>query len=281
MDEGRGFENELGRYIHLDLRHLGEQMIAERLPGIRRFCIDFVNVDPVYEPIPIMPCQHYSMGGIDTNAACETIVKGFYAAGECACVSVHGANRLGGNSLLETIVFGKVAAGAIDAYLHSNGARPDEKVLLKMQERTESKIKKLTADGSEKPFKVFDDLRRAMEDYVGIFRTKGELEQGLSKVLEARERYKKVRVSSPHLYMNYELVGAMELEPMIDVAHTIALGALLREESRGSHYRRDFMDRNDTDWLKHTLAFKGPDEKPVISYKDVTVTRYQPMARTY
>jgi len=281
MEQGRGFENELGRYIHLDLRHLGEQKIAERLPGIRRFCIDFVNVDPVYEPIPIMPCQHYSMGGIDTNAVCETIVKGFYAAGECACVSVHGANRLGGNSLLETIVFGKVASGAIDAYLQSNGARPDEKVLLRTEERTEGKIKRLTTDGTEKPFSVFDDLRRAMDDYVGIFRTKGELEQGLSKVLEARERYKRIRVSSPHLHMNYELVGAMELEQMIDVAHTITLGALLREESRGSHYRRDFTDRNDTDWLRHTLASKGPDGKPVISYKDVIVTRYQPMARTY
>jgi len=120
-----------------------------------------------------------------------------------------------------------------------------------------------------------------MDDCVGIFRTKGELEQGLSKVLEARERYKRIRVSSPHLHMNYELVGAMELEQMIDVAHTITLGALLREESRGSHYRRDFTDRNDTDWLRHTLASKGPDGKPVISYKDVIVTRYQPMARTY
>ncbi len=281
MEEGRGFENEMGRYMHLDLRHLGEQRIAERLPGIRRFCIDFINVDPVYAPIPIMPCQHYSMGGIDVNARCETVVRGFYAAGECACVSVHGANRLGGNSLLETIVFGKVAAQTIDPYLQQNGARPDERVLLRTQEQVEQKITRLTTEGAERPFAVFDSLRRAMDDCVGIFRTKGELEQGLAKVLEARERYKGVRISSPHLSMNYELIGAMELEQMIDVAHTIALGALLREESRGSHFRRDFTGRNDADWLKHTLATKGPDGEPVISYKDVTITKYQPMARTY
>ena len=152
MEQGRGFENELGRYIHLDLRHLGEQKIAERLPGIRRFCIDFADVDPVYEPIPIMPCQHYSMGGIDANMRCETVVKGFYAAGECSCVSVHGANRLGGNSLLETIVFGKVAAGSIAQYLEANNMRPDEKVLRRTQEQVEKKIKRLTVDGDEKPF---------------------------------------------------------------------------------------------------------------------------------
>jgi succinate dehydrogenase / fumarate reductase flavoprotein subunit len=235
----------------------------------------------VYEPIPIMPCQHYSMGGIDTNMRCETVVKGFYAAGECSCVSVHGANRLGGNSLLETIVFGKVAADTIPEYLEANKIQPDEKVLRYTQEQVEKKIKKLIADGDEKPFKVFDELRRAMDDYVGIFRTKEELKQGLNKVLEVKEKYRHIRVSSPTLHMNYELVAAMELEQMIDVGHTIALGALLREESRGSHFRRDFTDRNDTDWLKHTLATRGPDGEPVISYKGVTITHYQPMARTY
>jgi succinate dehydrogenase / fumarate reductase flavoprotein subunit len=281
MEQGRGFENELGRYIHLDLRHLGEQKIAERLPGIRRFCIDFVNVDPVYQPIPIMPCQHYSMGGIDVNMRCETAVKGFYAAGECACVSVHGANRLGGNSLLETIVFGKLASRSIPEYLEANHRRLDEKALQRAEAQVEQKIRRVTSDGHERPFKVFDELRRAMDENVGIFRTREELERALAKVIEVRERYKHVRVSASALHMNYELIAAMELEQMIDVAHAIALGALLRKESRGSHYRRDFTDRNDADWLKHTFATKGPDGEPVISYKDVTITRYQPMARTY
>ncbi len=157
MEEGRGFEHEFGTYIQLDLRHLGEQKIAERLPGIRRFCIDFVNVDPVYEPIPIMPCQHYSMGGIDVNMRCESAVKGFYAAGECSCVSVHGANRLGGNSLLETIVFGKLASRSIPEYLEANNVRPDEKALQRAQAQVEQKIRRLTSDGNERPFQVLDD----------------------------------------------------------------------------------------------------------------------------
>ena len=281
MEEGRGFESELGAYIELDLRHLGEQKIAERLPGIRRFCIDFVNVDPVYKPIPIMPSQHYSMGGIDVNMRCESAVKGFYAAGECSCVSVHGANRLGGNSLLETIVFGKLASRSIAEYLEAHNIRPDEKALLRTQAQVEEKMRRLASEGNEKPFQVFDELRRAMDDLVGIFRTREELERALAKVIEVKERYGHVRVSSTALHMNYELIAAMELEHMIDVAHAIALGALLREESRGSHYRRDFKDRNDVDWLKHTLAMKGPDNEPIISYRDVIITRYQPMARTY
>jgi succinate dehydrogenase / fumarate reductase, flavoprotein subunit len=281
MEEGRGFEGELGTYIQLDLRHLGEQKIAERLPGIRRFCIDFVNVDPVYEPIPIMPSQHYSMGGIDVNMRCESAIKGFYAAGECSCVSVHGANRLGGNSLLETIVFGKVASHSIPEYLETGNVGTADSTLLRTQALVEQKIRRLTSGGKEKPFQVFDELRKAIDELVGIFRTRVELERALAKVAEVRDRYRHVRVSSPALHMNYELIAAMELEQMIDVAHAIALGALLREESRGSHYRRDFKDRNDTDWLKHTLAMRGPDGEPVISYRDVTITRYRPMARTY
>ncbi len=281
MEEGRGFEHELGTYMQLDLRHLGEQKIAERLPGIRRFCIDFINVDPVYQPIPIMPCQHYSMGGIDVNMRCETTMRGFYAAGECACVSVHGANRLGGNSLLETIVFGKLASQSIPEYLESADIQPIEKVLMRAQAEVQKKLQRVTSDGDEKPFKVLDDLRKAMDDDVGIFRTPEELSRALTTILEIKERYKRVRVSSPGLHMNYELIAALELERMIDVAHAITQGALLRKESRGSHYRRDVTERNDADWLKHTIAAKGQDGEPVISYKDVTITKYQPMARTY
>jgi succinate dehydrogenase / fumarate reductase flavoprotein subunit len=281
IEAGNAFENELGRYVHLDLRHLGRQKILEKLPGIRRICIDFSGIDPIDTPIPIMPCQHYSMGGIDTNAAAETVVKGFYAAGECACVSVHGANRLGGNSLLDTIVFGKLASLSIDGYLAENGAQPSEQVVAHKQDETEKKIRRLSAEGTEKPFRVMEDLRRTMNGLVGIFRTRGELQQAVEKVIEIRQRYRDVRVSSPDLHMNYELVGALELESMIDVAHAIALGAYLREESRGAHFRRDFTKRNDQDWLKHTLASKDAAGELAISFKDVTITRYQPMERTY
>jgi succinate dehydrogenase / fumarate reductase flavoprotein subunit len=282
IEAGRCFENDLGKYIHLDLRHLGKKKILERLPGIRRICIDFAGVDPVHEPIPIMPCQHYSMGGIDTNSRGETAMKGFYAAGECACVSVHGANRLGGNSLLDTIVFGKVCSVSIAQYLSQNPPDPVESVVERQKEEVEKKVGRLSDGGSEKPFRVLDDLRKTMDDYVGIFRTREELETGLHRVLEIRERYKKIRISSPSLHVNYELISALELESMIDVAHATVLGALLREESRGAHFRRDFTKRNDQDWLKHTVATK--DEASgglIISYRAPTITRYQPMERTY
>jgi succinate dehydrogenase / fumarate reductase flavoprotein subunit len=282
IEEGRGFENELGKYVHLDLRHLGEQKIMERLPGIRSICMDFLGIDPIVEPIPIMPAQHYSMGGIDTNERTETRIKGFYAAGECACVSVHGANRLGGNSLLETIVFGKLGAITIDQDLQSNDIKPDDRLLQSKKAEVERKIERLGNPGGEKPFKILDDLRKTMTECVGIFRTREELRTGLERILKIRERYRKsVSVSSSKPFMNYELMGALELESMIDICHIITLGAYLREESRGAHFRRDFNKRNDADWMKHTIATFGKDEEPVITYKDIAITRYQPMERKY
>ena len=281
IDEGRGFEHPLGKYIKLDLRHLGEKKIKECLPGIRKICIDFIGIDPVVEPIPIMPCQHYSMGGIDTNERAETEVKGFYAAGECACVSVHGANRLGGNSLLDTIVFGKLASLSIPEYLEAPEARPDERILERRQKEIEQKIRRLTEEGDERPYRIQADLSMALNTHVGIFRQKSEIEEGLAKISEIRERYNHVHVSSTSLHMNHELMNALELEYMVEVAHTIALGALLREESRGAHFRKDFPRRNDADWLKHTVARIGDGGLPSISFKQVAITTYQPMERKY
>lgn len=281
IDEGRGLEHPLGKYINLDLRHLGAQKILEKLPGIRNICIDFIGIDPILEPIPIMPCQHYSMGGIDTNEKCETDIKGFYGAGECACVSVHGANRLGGNSLLETIAFGKLASFAIDEYLQNGEVKLDESLLLNKKNEIEKKIDRLIHEGNEKPFKILSDLSKTMSSLVGIFRKKEELAQAVQNIIEIKERYKDVHVSSPKLYMNHELINAIELEYMLEVAHTIALGAYLREESRGAHFRRDFSTRNDADWLKHTIAQIGKDGEPVISSKEVIITNYQPMERKY
>ena len=281
INEGRGFEHPLGKYIKLDLRHLGEKKIRERLPGIRKICIDFIGIDPVLEPIPIMPCQHYSMGGIDTNERAETEIKGFYAAGECACVSVHGANRLGGNSLLDTIVFGKLASLSIPEYLGTNDVRPDEHVLERRKEEIEEKIRRVTGRGNERPYRLHLDLSKTMHSCVGIFRQRNEIEEALVSIARIRERYKDVHVSSPTLHMNYELMSALEIEYMLEVAHTIALGALLREESRGAHSRKDFPQRNDADWLKHTVARMGSDGLPSISFKEVTITTYQPMERKY
>ncbi len=281
IDEGRGFEHPLGKYIKLDLRHLGEKKIQEKLPGIRKICIDFIGIDPVREPIPIMPCQHYSMGGIDTNERCETGIRGFYAAGECACVSVHGANRLGGNSLLDTIVFGKLASFSIARYLQEDPPRPDEGLLMRRKADIEEKVRRLFTEGNERPFKIQLDLSRTMSACVGIFRKKEEIEKALADISGIKERYKLVHVSSPSLHMNYELMNALELEYMLEVAHTIALGALLREESRGAHFRRDFPQRDDANWLKHTIAKIGDDGTPSISFKDVVITNYAPMERKY
>ena len=281
INEGRGFDHPLGKYIQLDLRHLGEKKILERLPGIRSICIDFIGIDPVKEPIPIMPSQHYSMGGIDVNEKGASEIKGFYAAGECSCVSVHGANRLGGNSLLETIVFGKLAAQAIDKELSGYDLKPEEKYLLKLKDDVEKKINRLTKTGGERPYKLAADLGAVMSDKVGIFRTQDELAQALDEVLKIKERYKNVSVSSADKHMNYGLHNALELDFMLEVAHVIVLGALLREESRGAHFRRDFPTRNDQNWLKHTIVKMSKDLEPVISYKDVVITRYQPMERKY
>jgi succinate dehydrogenase / fumarate reductase flavoprotein subunit len=281
INEGRGFEHPLGKYIQLDLRHLGEKKIKERLPGIRQISIDFIGVDPILDPIPIMPAQHYSMGGIDVNKGCASEVAGFYAGGECSCVSVHGANRLGGNSLLETIVFGKLGAQAIGEDPGVGTRRPDEKALLKAKDAVEAKLRKLASPGRERPALLQAELSATMSEKVGVFRTREELEQALQKVIEIKERYREVGASSAARHMNYELTGAVELGYMLEVAHTIVLGAVLREESRGSHFRLDFNTRNDKDWLKHTIARMGPDGQPVISFKEVAITRYQPMERKY
>ncbi|OPY75476.1 MAG: Fumarate reductase flavoprotein subunit [Syntrophorhabdus sp. PtaU1.Bin050] len=281
IEEGRAFDHELGKYVNLDLRHLGAKKIMERLPGIRRICLDFIGIDPIRDPIPIMPAQHYSMGGIDTNAKAETAVKGFYAAGECACVSVHGANRLGGNSLLDTIIFAKLGSAAIDQYLQSSVFEPDEGLLAARRKEVEEKIKTLAGGGTERPFRILKDLRMTMSRYAGIFRTRDELNHALTAILQLKERYRKVGISSSKLSMNYELIGALELENMLDVSHVIVLGALVREESRGAHWRRDFPQRRDVDWLKHTVATLGKDGEPHIDYSDVAITRYPPMERKY
>ncbi|OPY70296.1 MAG: Succinate dehydrogenase flavoprotein subunit [Syntrophorhabdus sp. PtaU1.Bin002] len=281
IEEGRAFDHELGKYVNLDLRHLGAKKIMERLPGIRRICLDFIGIDPIRDPIPIMPAQHYSMGGIDTNAKAETATKGFYAAGECACVSVHGANRLGGNSLLDTIVFGKLGSAAIDQYLQSSTFEPDEELLAARRKEVEEKVKALAGGGTERPFKILQDLRMTMSRYAGIFRTRDELNHALTTILELKERYQKVGISSSKLSMNYELIGALELESMLDISHVIVLGALVREESRGAHWRRDFPERRDADWLKHTVATLGKDGEPHIDYSNVVISGYTPMERKY
>lgn len=279
IDKGNGFE---GQCVHLDLRHLGEEKIKKRLPAIREICIHFAGLDPIEDPIPIQPAQHYSMGGIDVDENCASWVKGFFAAGECACVSVHGANRLGGNSLLETVIFGRIAGEEASNFVRgSDDDDHAEKVLLEEALEVKNEIDGWMGRGSGvKVHLLLNRLKVIMSDEVGIFRNKKELAEALEKIRNLREEYKRVYISGKCLRYSQELVNIFEFESMLDLAEVITLGALKREETRGSHYRSDFPRRDDKNWLKHTLV-SWKDDQAQINYRDVEIEKYKPEERKY
>ena len=277
--EGRGVED---AYVYLDLRHLGLERILQRLPGIRDLAMKFAGVDPVEEPIPVQPGQHYTMGGIDTNRECETAVQGFYAAGECACVSVHGANRLGGNSLLETIVFGAIAGEQAAAYLAEKTGPPrGERALALALKDEEAKVQALLrAEGPETPGAIREAMNRVMMEKVGVFRDRKGLSEALETIQALKERFRRIRLGYRGTRLNYDLKWALELQGSLDVAEAMVASALAREESRGSHFRTDFPQRDDARWLKHTLATWTP-QGPRLSYKPVELGYFEPKARVY
>jgi succinate dehydrogenase / fumarate reductase flavoprotein subunit len=278
IGQGRGFP---GGYVHLDLRHLGEQKIAERLPGIREICIDFGGMDPVEEPIPVQPGQHYSMGGIDTDATGKTRVPNLYAAGECACVSVHGANRLGGNSLLETVVFGRLAAEAINARKGEVNPAPSEHVLQDRLKRTTERVDQFfDRKGGIPHHEISEKLKCVLTQKAGVFRNATELTEAVAEIRELRGQYEAVRLRAPMGPFNSEVLLALELESMIYLGEITARGALARQESRGSHFRVDHPERDDARWLKHTIAECDGDEIR-FSCADVDTGIYQPAKRTY
>jgi succinate dehydrogenase / fumarate reductase flavoprotein subunit len=278
IDRGNGFD---GQYVYLDLRHLGEAKIKKRLPGVREICLDFASLDPVAAPIPIQPAQHYSMGGIDVNGDCESCVEGFYAAGECACFSVHGANRLGGNSLLDTIIFGRIAGEETSKYVQGSKEEEGEKILLDEALEVKRRIENWQhKDSGTRVHLLLDKLKVVMSEKVGIFRNKKELTEALEQIWALREDYGRVYISGKCLRYSQELVNILEFDSMLDLAEVITLGALNREETRGSHYRLDFKERDDRNWLKHTLV-TYKDGKPQISYKEVVPGKYKPKAREY
>ena len=279
VDKGNGFDNQ---YVHLDLRHIGEEKIKKRLPGIREICINFAGIDPVDTPIPIQPAQHYSMGGIDVSEKCVSPVEGFFAAGECACVGVHGANRLGGNSLLDTVVFGKISGEEASIYVKgSDGRENSEKILLEEALEVKTRIEEWEKRSSgERVHRLLDRLKVVMSEKVGIFRKKKDLAEALEKISELKEDYKRVYLYGKCLRYSQELVNLLEFDSMLDLAEIITLGALNRRETRGSHYRLDFKERNDKDWLKHTLV-SCKEGKPQISYAGVNISKYEPEARKY
>jgi len=277
--EGRGIEGPYGPYIALDLRHLGEEKINERLPLIRDVAIKLSGVDPVEEPIPIRPAAHYSMGGIHANIRTETPVAGLYAAGECACHNVHGANRLGTNSTSDCLVFGAVAGEQAAKHALSNGFRElSQDKLLAEEKRVFDEI--LGSEGDERVPVIRAEMRRVMSENVWVFRTGDKLQTALKEIRALKQRFKNIRVEDKGKPFNTGLVEALQLDFTLDLAEVTIASALARTESRGAHTRRDYPKRDDENWLKHTLAYYTR-EGPRLEYIPVTITKWHPTARKY
>ena len=279
--EGRGVDGK--EYVYLDLRHLGAEKILDRLPGIRDLAIHFEGVDPIEEPIPITPCQHYTMGGIEADVDGRTVLPGFYAAGECACVSVHGANRLGGNSLLETIVFGRRSGHAVVADLAGSDAPGDASAAAaRAVAATEARVAALAGRGAdgEDPYAIRAEMTVTMKDHFGVFREQDQMREGLERLLALKARCATVGLKNAGGVFNVDLIRTVELEGMVDLALATAMGAVARTESRGSHSRTDFPVRDDANWLKHTMAHYTP-AGPRLDYKPVTLGTFEPQERKY
>jgi succinate dehydrogenase / fumarate reductase flavoprotein subunit len=276
IDEGRGIDGN----VLLDLRHLGAERIIERLHGTRELSMVFAGVDPIHEPIPVRPGAHYHMGGVDTDLSGATSLEGLYAAGEVACVSVHGANRLGGNALMETITYGKrVGRFASDwALTHTtvevptSVERDTERELRTLLDRTEG----------ERPWQIRDRLAETMHVNFGVFRREDQMLAQQDIVRELRERYERVLVDDKGSVFNTDLTQALELGFLLDLAECMVVAGLARKESRGAHARpHDYPDRDDERFLKHTLTTLGPDGNVQLDWKPVTMTKWQPQERTY
>lgn len=279
INEGRGFDSADGQYMKLDLRHLGRELILERLPQIRELSIYFEGVDPIDEPIPIRPTAHYSMGGIDVDVNAHSSIRGVYAVGECACISVHGANRLGGNSLLDILVFGKIAGK--HAAQNAPGYNPTQVSESKVEEANKEIASYHDPSRTERYGQLREELGATLGANAGIYRTKEKLAKGVEEVYAIKERFKNVRVHDTAATYNTNLTQVFELKNMIDLACCVVEGGLAREESRGSHSREDFPKRNDEKWHKHTIAHMKEDGKIELSYKPVTMGKYELEERKY
>lgn len=275
--EGRGYD---GGYVHLDLRHLGADRITERLPGIRQIAMDFAGVDPIQDPVPVQPGQHYSMGGIDADINGATALPGLYAAGECACISVHGANRLGGNSLVETVVFGRLVAEKIIEDVEEMTLANDEPVKAAIKSTNDRIESILRREGGELVFGIKDMMTNNMSNKFGIFREKQKMREGLDEIKKIQEQVGHVSLQNKERKLNQALIRFLELEGMLLLAEAVARGALAREESRGSHKRTDYPERDDLNFLKHTLVGLR-DDTMHVSYKPVTLGVFEPRERVY
>jgi fumarate reductase flavoprotein subunit len=272
-----------GQAVHLDLRHLGENKINERLPLVRELAQSYMGVDPVAAPIPVRPVVHYMMGGIHTDINAATPLSGLFAAGECACVSINGANRLGSNSLTELLVFGGRAGRGAAEYVRTGGSNVDRKAVEAQGAEARGRITALfqKADGSETVFGLRKEMNDIMETGAGIYRSKESLEETCKTIGELRKRFADVRLEDKSNVFNTDLVQVLELGSMLDAAHALAHSALNRVESRGSHQRLDQTERDDEAYLKHTLAYYAGEEDPRLEYLDVTITKSPPGERVY
>jgi fumarate reductase flavoprotein subunit len=277
---GRTIEGRYGDYVHLDLRHLGAKRIEQRLPFISDLCRNYVGLDPVKDLIPVRPVVHYMMGGIDTDLDGATRLPGLYAAGECACVSINGANRLGSNSLSELLVFGARAACAASTFSRQHGALATEEMKARAAAVERRIGERFARGGGETIAGLRQELNDALESGVAIERDEPGLRQACTAIAELKQRLERLRLSDASATFNTERTAALELEFMVDVAESVAHGALARTESRGAHQRRDFPRRDDQRFLKHSLAYRT-DEAPRIEFRDVTITRWPPGVRHY
>ena len=280
--KGRTIPGPYGTVVHLDVRHLGEAKINKQLPFVRELATNYAGIDPVREPIPVRPVVHYMMGGVDTNINGATVLPGLFAAGECACLSLNGSNRLGSNSLTELLVFGRRAARAAAQFALDHQRVASEAVKLQAQpeqQRIASNFIRKQG-GTERIATVRQEMTKSLESGAGIYRTEESLRKTCSTVARLRERFQNIHLDDHSVSFNTELMSALELEFMLDVAQALAHSALRRTESRGSHQRTDYPARDDKNFLKHSLAFRT-DAEPRIEYKDVVITRWPPGERVY
>ena len=282
MEKGRTIDTAYGPVVHLDLRHLGEKVINSKLPFVRELCLKYQNIDPIKEMIPVRPVVHYMMGGVHTDINGATPLPGLYAAGEVACVSINGSNRLGSNSLPELLVFGARAGRAAAEYA-SRQKEPGPGVVAQAEDERRRLVHDVLerTDGQERIATVREAMQKIMEESAGIFRSGPGLARAADRLRELEERARRVRLDDRSKTFNTELITALELRFMVEIARTMVASALNREESRGAHQRLDFPKRDDRRFLAHSLCRRGADGSCRIEYLPVTITRWPPGERVY
>lgn len=281
IQQGRGIEGPEGiPCLKLDLRHLGRDKINRKIPFVRELSMKFLGIDPIDEPIPVRPVQHYTMGGIETDSYGATRIQGLWAAGEAACVSIHGANRLGTNSLAECLVYGRICGQKAAEF--ATGVQPGRAVTKEATDQVEARIygDLLKRETGERIYEIRQELRDVMDVNFGIFRTLEQMEYALRKIREMRSRLARAKTEDTSRAYNTDLTSALELENMLELAEVMLAGGIARQESRGAHSRLDYTARDDRNWLKHTLAFRT-QEGPRLDYSPVRVTIWKPTERRY